>query len=160
MLRRAKGVKNKGGRPLRIFLRVFLLLLIAGLSVNGSPLSARNRARQQAPAQNVQVIDMTAKRYTYTPSSVHVKKGAKVQLRITALDHLHGFKINVYPDGGDTKGAPGLMFTSPQDCWAIPKGQTVTIEFVANTAGNYPFKCCKFCGFGHMGMKGEVVVDE
>ena len=134
--------------------------MVAGFAASGSFSSARNPARQQTPAQNVQVVNMTAKKYEYTPASVHVKKGTKVQLRITALDHQHGFKINVYPDGGDTKGAPGLVFTAPQDCWTIPKGQTLTIEFVANTAGSYPFKCCKFCGFGHMGMKGELIVDE
>ncbi|MGC1105693.1 MAG: cupredoxin domain-containing protein [Candidatus Acidiferrales bacterium] len=145
---------------MKIFLRAFLLLIIAGWMASGPFSSAKSPAQQQAPDQNVQVIDMTAKKYNYTPSSVHVKKGTKVRLRITALDHQHGFKINVYPDGGDTKGAPGLEFTSPQDCWSIPKGQTVTIEFVAKTAGSYPFKCCKFCGFGHMGMKGELIVDE
>ncbi len=150
---------------MKILLRISLLMLTAGLAASGSYSSSWSvrrpaRVQAQAPDQNVQVIDMIAKRYNYTPASVHVKKGTKVQLRITASDHQHGFKINVYPDGGDTKGAPGLVFTSPQDCWTIPKGQTLTIEFVANTAGNYPFKCCKFCGFGHMGMKGEIVVDE
>lgn len=133
---------------------------MAGLAANSSFSNNRTLSYQQAPGQAAQVINMTAKKYEYSPASVHVKKGTKVQLKITALDHQHGFKINVYPDGGNTKGAPGLTFTAPQDCWAIPKGQTLTIEFVANTAGTYPFKCCKFCGFGHMGMKGEIVVDE
>ncbi|MGB6876471.1 MAG: cupredoxin domain-containing protein [Candidatus Acidiferrales bacterium] len=144
---------------MKIFLRAFLLLITAGWMASGS-FSSVNPARQQASGQNVQVIDMTAKKYNFTPTPVHVKKGTKVQLRITALDHQHGFKINVYPDGGDTKSSPGLEFTAPQDCWTIPKGQTVTIEFVAKTPGSYPFKCCKFCGFGHMGMKGELIVDE
>lgn len=145
---------------MKILLRIFLLLAMAGFLSIGSYSGATSLAGQQAPNQNVQVVNMTAKKYEYSPASVHIKKGTKVQLRITALDHQHGFKINVYPDGGNTKGAPGLSFAAPQDCWTIPKGQTVTIEFVANTAGTYPFKCCKFCGFGHMGMKGEIIVDE
>ena len=145
---------------MKLFLRVLLLLAIAGFLSSGSFSSETNTAQQQTPDQNVQVINMTAKKYEFNPSSVHVKKGTKVQLHITALDHQHGLKVNVYPDGGSTKGEPGLVFTSPQDCWAIPKGQTVTIEFVAKTPGSYPFKCCKFCGFGHMGMKGQIVVDE
>lgn len=144
---------------MKIFLRIFLLAVVTGIFAGGSFSSAQGSAGQTAD-QNVQVINVTAKKYSYTPAEIHVKKGTKVQLRITALDHQHGFKINVYPDGGNTKGSEGLEFTSPQDCWAIPKGQTVTIEFVAKTPGSYPFKCCKFCGFGHMGMKGEVVVDE
>ncbi len=144
---------------MKIFLRIFLLFAITTIFAGGSFSSAQTSA-QQAPDQNVQVINVTAKKYSYTPAEIHVKRGTKVQLRITALDHEHGFKINVYPDGGNTKGSEGLVFTSPQDCWAIKKGQTITVEFVAKTAGSYPFKCCKFCGFGHMGMKGEVVVDE
>lgn len=123
---------------------------------------AKQQTAQAQPVQdaNVQVIDMTAKKYVFNPSPIHVKKGTKVQLRITSTDHTHGFKINLYPDGGDTKGAPGLEFTTPEDCWKLPKGQAITIEFVAKTPGHYPFKCCKFCGFGHMGMKGELIVDE
>lgn len=152
--------KMKGRPPLKIFVRTFLLLITAALMASGSYSSARSATAQQAGDQSVQVINMTAKKYDFAPSPVHVKKGTKVQLRITATDHQHGFKINVYPDGGDTKGAPGLVFTSPQDCWTLPKGQVVTIEFVAKTAGSYPFKCCKFCGFGHAGMRGELVVEE
>lgn len=138
-------------------------MLMAGFVASGSysrGKSVRRQAQAQASDQNVQVIDVSAKRYEYTPATIHVKKGIKVQLRITATDHQHGFKINVYPDGGNTKAAPGLVFTTPQDCWTIPKGQTLTIEFEPKTAGSYPFKCCKFCGFGHMGMKGAIVVDE
>lgn len=144
---------------MKIFLRTFLLGAVAAIFAGGSFSNARTNP-PQTPNQNVQVISVTAKKYSYTPAEIHVKKGTKVQLRITALDHQHGFKINVYPDGGNTKGSEGLEFTSPKDCWTIPKGQTVTIEFVAKTPGSYPFKCCKFCGFGHMGMKGEVIVDE
>jgi cytochrome c oxidase subunit II len=155
---------QNGEKTLKPLARISLLMLMAGFVAVGSYSSGKNAPRAQTQAQaadqNVQVIDVSAKKYEYTPSTIHVKKGTKVQLRITATDHQHGFKINVYPDGGNTKGAPGLVFTTPKDCWTIPKGQTVTIEFEAKTAGSYPFKCCKFCGFGHMGMKGTIVVDE
>jgi heme/copper-type cytochrome/quinol oxidase subunit 2 len=30
---------------------------------------------------------------------------------------------------------------------------------LAQTAGNYTFKCCHTCGLGHRGMKGQIVVD-
>lgn len=145
---------------MKLLMRVVLLVAMAGFLSSGSFSSDKNTAQQQTPDQNVQVINMTAKKYEFNPSTVHVKKGTKVQLHVTMLDRTHGLKINVYPDGGSTKGDPGLVFTSSQDCWSAGKGQTVTIEFVAKTPGNYPFKCCKFCGFGHMGMKGQIVVDE
>lgn len=142
---------------MRFSCRALFLLFFLGLTSSGT----YPHETIQAPAQdqNVQVLEMTAKRYKFTPSPLHVKRGMKIQLRITALDHVHGFKINIYPDGADAKGAPGLLFTTPKECWRLEKEQVTTIEFVAQTAGSYPFKCCTFCGFGHMGMKGELIVD-
>jgi cytochrome c oxidase subunit 2 len=154
------------GATVRIFLRTISLLAVTAVFATGSFSSAAKRVGQQTATQtsaqngNVQVINMTAKKYVFSPSPIHVKKGTRVELRITATDRQHGFKINIYPDGGSTKGAPGLEFAAPKDCWTLPKGQTVTIDLVARTPGHYPFKCCKFCGFGHMGMKGELIVDE
>jgi len=114
----------------------------------------------QAQDQNIQVIDMTAKKYDFPPSPVHVKKGQIVQLKITSTDHDHGVKIPLVPDGADPKGAPGLIFTSPQECWKIKKQETVTIEFVAQTPGTYTFKCCVDCGMGHHHMKGQIIIDK
>jgi cytochrome c oxidase subunit II len=107
-----------------------------------------------AQDQNVQVIEVTAKKYEYSPSPIHVKSGSKVQLKITATDHDHGFKVE-----SDDGKAAGLIFTTSKDCWQLEKGQTTTIEFVAKTPGTYTFKCCHSCGFGHGHMKGQIVVD-
>jgi cytochrome c oxidase subunit II len=112
-----------------------------------------------AEDQKVQVIEVIAKKYEYSPSPVHVKIGTKVQLRITAVDHDHGFKIGVDPDVGKANGKSGLVFASPQDCWQLKKGETTTIEFLAQVSGTYTFRCCHTCGLGHRGMRGEVVVD-
>ena len=112
-----------------------------------------------AQDQNVQVIELTAKKYEYSPSPVHIKAGTKVQLKINAVDHDHGFKIAPVPDGADSSGKPGLVFASPQDCWLLKKGETTTIEFLAQTPGTYSFKCCHSCGLGHRGMKSQIIVD-
>gem|GEM_PF-1396439 len=149
---------------MKIFRRTILVTAMLGCFAAGgfssTTVATGHQAAQTAPAAKVQVINMTAKKYVFTPSPIHVKKGTTVELRITATDRAHGFKINIYPDGGSTTAAPGLEFTSLKSCWKLPKGKTVTITFVAKTPGSYPFKCCKFCGFGHMGMKGELIVDE
>lgn len=113
-----------------------------------------------AQDQKVQVIEVTAKKYEYSGSPIHIKAGTKVQLKITATDHDHGFKINPTPDGVDSKGAAGLVFASPQECWQLKKGETSTIEFLAQTPGTYTFKCCHTCGLGHHGMKGQLVVEQ
>lgn len=108
---------------------------------------------------SVQVIEVTAKKYEYSPAPVRVKAGTKVQLKITATDHDHGFKVATTPDGSASNGNAGLIFTSAQDCWLLKKGETTTIEFVAHTPGTYTFKCCHTCGVGHRGMKGQIVVE-
>lgn len=113
----------------------------------------------QGQDRETQVIELTAKKYEYSPSPVHVKTGAKVQLKITATDHDHGFKIGTTPDDAAQNNQPGLVFASPQDCWQLKKGETTTIEFLAQTPGTYTFKCCHTCGLGHRGMKSQIVVD-
>jgi len=89
-----------------------------------------------------------------------VKKGTRVQLKIRALDRTHGFKISPYPEGAAKDAQPGLRFAEQQDSWKIEKEQERVIEFVAERAGTYAFKCSVFCGLGHGGMKGKLVVEE
>jgi len=113
----------------------------------------------RAQSQGAQVIEVTAKKYEYSSSPIHVKIGTTVQLKISATDHDHGFKIANVPDGASPDGKAGLIFTSAQDCWLLKKGETTMIEFVAQTPGTYTFKCCHSCGLGHRGMKGQIIVE-
>jgi cytochrome c oxidase subunit II len=135
----------------------FLLLMFFTLSIASTSLLRPDSALAQD--QTIQVVEVTAKKFEYSPSPVRVKAGTKVQLKITATDHDHGLKIAAVPDGGDSKNKPGLLFSSPQDCWQLKKGETTTIEFVAQAPGTYVFKCCHTCGLGHRGMKSQLVVD-
>jgi len=112
-----------------------------------------------AKSQDVQVVEITAKKYEYSTSPVHVKVGTKVELKITAIDHDHGFKIGTAPDGAPFGNKSGLVFTSEQECWELKKGETTVIEFLPQTPGTYTFKCCHTCGLGHKGMKGQIVVE-
>jgi heme/copper-type cytochrome/quinol oxidase subunit 2 len=106
----------------------------------------------------VQTIEVTAKKYEYSPAPIHVKSKTKIQLKITAIDHDHGFSIATVPDA-DSNAAAGLVFDSAQECWQLKKGETATIEFLARTPGTYSFKCCHTCGLGHRDMKGLLIVE-
>jgi cytochrome c oxidase subunit II len=131
--------------------------LLSGLTVTAS--LARLTNTPQAD-QDVQVIEVAARKYEYTPSPIRVKRGVKVQLRITSLDKTHGFKINLSPDGSDKKNDSGLIFSSNNDdCFKLEKGLPTVVEFVARTPGTYSFHCCNRCGIGHGGMKGQIVVE-
>jgi len=141
---------------LHAVLRIASLFLLGGLAVTASFPRVANTSQAD---QEVRVIEVSAKKYEYSPSPIQVKRGVKVQLRITSLDKTHGFKINLSPDGSDKKSEPGLVFTSNDDCFKLEKGIPTVVEFVARTAGTYSFHCCNRCGIGHGGMKGQLVVE-
>ena len=134
------------------------LLLAATLAWTGSRAGKPAKA-SASPTEGVQVIEVTAKKYEFNPSPIRVKQGAKVQLKITATDHTHGFTLAEFPDGAPPSGKPGLVFSSPQDCRKIEEGKTETVEFVAQTPGTYSFRCCVRCGWHHRDMTGQLIVE-
>jgi len=142
----------------RLSLTLFLLAVVAFLSAPVLP-SVPGRILADTQTQGVHVVEMTAKKYEFDPSPVRVKQGARVQLKITATDHVHGFNLRPFPEGSSPTNSQGLVFSSPQGCQRIEKHQTVTIEFVAQTPGTYPFKCCVHCGWHHRSMTGELIVE-
>jgi len=122
----------------------FAVLLLSSALVRGGPAQS---ATQAAGSET----KITAKKYEFDPNVITVKSGERVKLVITALDHDHGFKISFVPDGAGKNSKPGLIFSSSDDCWLLKKGQTTTIEFLAQTPGTYSFHCCHSCGLGHRG---------
>ncbi|HKD79935.1 MAG TPA: cupredoxin domain-containing protein [Candidatus Angelobacter sp.] len=140
---------------MRIARQFFMLFSGVIFFVTGAFAASSNAAQ----ADQAQTIEMTAKKYEFNPSPIHVKTGTTVRLKITSTDRAHGIKIEPYPDGAPTKGEPGITFTSKQDCFKFDKNSPVTVEFVAHTPGTYTFKCCVHCGFGHGHMKGQLIVD-
>ena len=106
-----------------------------------------------------QVIEMTAKKYDFTPTP-HVKVGQHFQLKVTATDHDHGLDIDMVSDGAAKDTPPGLVADSPEKCWKVKKGGTITIDLTAHAPGTYTIKCCVDCGMGHRHMKGQIVVEQ
>jgi len=143
-------MKNVSVRYLSRTSSSLVLMLAAIVAVGGA-------ANAQEPA--AQVIELTAKKYDFSPSPVRIKAGTRVQLKVKALDHDHGFKIATTAEGAKAGAPPGLIFATPQECLVLKKGETATVEFVAQTPGTYEFKCCHTCGLGHRGMKGQIVVE-
>ena len=88
------------------------------------------------------VIKMTAKKFEYSPSEVHIKRGEHVVLELTSLDRKHGFKL------------PELSIRAD-----VPAGGTARVEVTAEKAGRFPFACDVFCGDGHEDMGGTLEVE-
>jgi cytochrome c oxidase subunit II len=106
-----------------------------------------------------QAIEVSAKKYEFTPAEIHVKSGTHARLMFTATDHDHGVEFDVYPRGSKKKGEPGLVFSIEKPSFKLPKGEPQTIEFDARQPGTYEMHCAVVCGIGHHGMKGTIVVD-
>lgn len=105
------------------------------------------------------VIDISAKKYEFTPNEIHVHKGEHVELRVHSEDATHGVKLDLYPEGATDKSMPGLMFDQPGENGKVKKDIDQVVDLVAEEPGTYDFKCAKFCGFGHDKMKGKLIVD-
>jgi plastocyanin len=120
-----------------------LFIVSAAFLALGTFLSLPEPTR--ANKQDVQVIEITAKKYEYSSSPIHTKVGNK---------------IGSVPDGASSSDKAGLVFTSEQECWQLKEGETAMIEFVVRTPGTYSFKCCHTCGLGHKGMKGQIIVEQ
>ena len=123
-----------------------LRTILIGLTIL-SAASARTVAQVAQDAgtgvQGVHEIQVTLRKYEFSPGSLRVKKGEQVRLVMTAVDHDHGFKLD---DFNINK--------------KIPQGTTAIVEFTADKAGTFQFRCSSVCGLGHRGMKGTLVVEE
>jgi cytochrome c oxidase subunit 2 len=119
------------------------LVGFAAVLVLASCTAAAPRPADEAPdAPPAQVVAVTAKRFEFNPSVIHLKAGAPAVIELTSLDRRHGFAApDLGIDAEINPGAPTLVRVTPQ------------------TPGEYPFHCSVFCGEGHEGMAGRIVVD-
>jgi len=91
---------------------------------------------------SVKRFSVIAKRWDFSPSTIEVDEGDTVIMNIESVDVSHGFVISAF----------GVSeFLSP--------GNTVSIEFVADKAGSFPFFCNVQCGSGHGSMRGTLIVN-
>jgi cytochrome c oxidase subunit 2 len=115
----------------------------AGLALGAALLSLLGavalRARSEEP---VRVVDITAKRFQFSPNEVALKRGEKVKLVLHSEDAVHGFFSR--PLGIDTEVKPG----TPTEVVITPQ-----------TAGRFLTICHHFCGSGHGNMNLTFVVE-
>jgi len=105
-------------------------LLIAALLVASAPESTPERT-----------IQITAKKFDFTPASIELKVGVPVVLELRSLDRKHGFTI------------PDLKVDT-----SIEPGDVTRVRIVPDRAGTFEFHCNVFCGSGHEEMSGQIVV--
>jgi cytochrome c oxidase subunit 2 len=103
--------------------------------------STSGRSQTPAPAQ---IVEITAERFSFTPSEVRVKAGAPIEIRLRSEDTNHGFRVA----GSDV------------DVEIPKRGRGVAAVRVQLEPGRYTFECSKLCGAGHPFMHGVLIVTE
>lgn len=112
-------------------LLVFLLCLAA---YDKAPMHAQEQSR---------VVEIHAKRFSFSPAEISLTKGEKVTLAFTSEDTTHGLLI------------PELGVNA-----TIPKGKVTKVEVTPQQAGTFQGRCSRFCGVGHGSMVFSVVVKD
>jgi cytochrome c oxidase subunit 2 len=119
--------------------KVFKRILAAGLFVACAMLIS---GTSQVQADGIPVVEITAKRFAFSPDKITLKKGQAVKLRLHSDDVTHGFFLR--PLKIDEE---------------IPGGQTKEITVTPQTAGTFTTICDHFCGANHGNMNMTIVVE-
>jgi cytochrome c oxidase subunit 2 len=99
------------------------------------------KTKLASAAVNPKVIEITAKRFQFTPSEITLKRGEPVILRLTSTDRVHGFMSKLFKIDTD-----------------IPPDKTTDVTVTPATAGDFAIICDHYCGTGHGNMKMKVTV--
>src|SRR5439155_4333924 len=113
-----------------------LAMALSGLLLGAATIGLRAAAQPQE-----QVIKVLARRFTYTPNKLMLKKGVPVILELTTADVVMGFNA---PDFGVRAD--------------IIPGQVARVRLVPDKVGTLTFLCDIFCGSGHETMNGTISV--
>ncbi len=92
-------------------------------------------------AVNPKVIEITAKKYEFSPDVITLKKGEPVIIRLTSTDRVHGFMLKSLKIDTD-----------------IAAGRSTDVRVTPDAAGEYTVICDHYCGIGHTGMKMKISV--
>jgi cytochrome c oxidase subunit 2 len=124
-----------------VLMRTAVALVV--LLLTGACLGALALLNAQSRPANPEVIEVSAERFSFTPSELRTTVGTTLRLQLRSEDTDHGFRI----------------IGSDVDVEIPKRGRgTVTVEFTPDRAGRYTFECSHVCGAGHSFMRGEIVV--
>ena len=87
------------------------------------------------------VIKVVARKWVFIPGEIELKKGEPVTLELTAPEVVMGFN------------APDFKVRAD-----IIPGQVAKVRFTPDKTGTFTFLCDIFCGDGHEGMSGKLIV--
>jgi cytochrome c oxidase subunit II len=118
--------------------KISKLLIVGTLTITGVAGTGRVTA-----ASEPRRIEIVAKRFSFAPAEITLKKGEPVVLVLHSEDVPHGLKISEL--NVETE---------------IAKGATSELSFTPNATGDFVGHCSRFCGSGHGSMTLTLHVTE
>lgn len=118
---------------------IIVKTLLIGLSVIGTLALSGFSSVQDSPKR----IEVSAKKFAYTPSVITLKKSEPIVLVLTSDDVTHGLKFKEL--NLNTK---------------FGKGKPSELAFTPDKAGDFVGHCSVFCGSGHGSMTLTLHVTE
>ncbi len=91
------------------------------------------------PAEKV--IPVIARKFVFLPNEIVLKRGEPVIIELTAPEVVMGFSV------------PAMKLRTD-----IIPGQVARLRIVPEAVGTFDFLCDIFCGDGHEGMNGRLIV--
>ncbi len=124
-----------------VLVRAFLVFALScGSGVPAEPADAPIKGDGNVgPVRSFEVV---ASKFKFEPAIIAVTQGESVKLTVRSADGTHGFAIKDYK----------VKVVIPRG------GETIDVSFLAEQAGTFEFVCSEYCGTGHRGMKGRLVV--
>jgi cytochrome c oxidase subunit 2 len=113
-----------------------LITLIGGLLIIASAVLAFPETPRR--------IEISAKKFSYSPNEITLKKDEPVVLVFRSEDETHGFKLSEMNIKSDE----------------IKKGKDSEVSFTPTQVGRFVGKCAHFCGKGHGSMTLQIDVVE
>lgn len=107
-----------------------------------TPPSTADAIAPTPPPNAPRIIRIIAKQWAFVPGEIRVRKGTPVVLEVTSTDVAHGLAI---PDFNINRN--------------LQPGTTERIEFTPDKTGSFSMACSVFCGSGHRGMRGTLIVE-
>jgi cytochrome c oxidase subunit 2 len=123
-----------------VIIAVICIVIIAAFGILYYPSSSdENENEDINPVsdnnENIKEITISAKRFEFSPANIELNQGQKTRINIINTDVTHGIVIPDFSVSGNSE-----------------------VVFTPDAAGTFPFYCGNYCGSGHHGMAGTIIV--
>ncbi|MBW2712219.1 MAG: cytochrome C oxidase subunit II [Deltaproteobacteria bacterium] len=136
-----KGKQNSSGEAYKVEPMAYATRVMEFIAANQVGTDEATMRPIVAPAPGSDVY-LQAQMWQYTPI-IKLKLGQEYRLHLSSLDLQHGFSLQPL----------NMNFQ-------ILPGWDHVLTITPTSTGTFPIICNEFCGIGHHGMTGQIIVEE